>query len=102
MYVDWKRKEMWLKGSCNGPGEGYGVLNGFMGKALSSGGGCPSGLTRGAQEADEPVSFVHATGLAQWTHPGHLLFLASSFLHFCTQVFSQTCKPFHGGLPGSS
>lgn len=85
-----------------GPVRDYGVLNGFMGEALSSGGGRPSGLARGDQEADEPVSFVHATGLAWWTHPGHLLFLASSFLCFCTQVFSQTCKPFHGGLPGSS
>lgn len=50
----------------------------------------------------EPARSVHATGLAWRTHPGHALLLASSFLRFCTQVFSQTCKPFHGRLPGSS
>ena len=46
--------------------------------------GTQSGLAVGAQKADEPTGLVAARGLAWRTHSGYLLFLASSFLYFCT------------------
>lgn len=46
----------------------------------------------------------HIALVSAWrTDPGHLLFLASSFLSSCTQVFSQThSQPFPAWVPRSS